>query len=579
MNARFAAVVLVLTAVILGGCSPGTERQALSSVEESLQNSPDLVVHVVVDGLLPETLYRYWDHLSDGGFKRFLNEGASFSNAHQLVAGTWTGQGHPTILTGTYPSTHGVLSDGWLDRETGEVREPFFDANYRVLGVETDRGYSPLDLDVSTLPDELRRSTNFRSKVVSVAANDKAAIPHGGRLGTAYWLQGAAPPFDLGTPHFVTSTYYMESYPDWWEAFHEGNPADAYFDTDWGLLLEEQAYALAAASPELPYFEKRDWLGWGTEIPLNLTGGLDEPGSDYYVALAWSPFAHDFTVDFAAAAVQGENLGRNEHGVPDFLSVGFPSYDFVKHVFGTEAVQTLDAFYRTDRALEQLLDFLDEWIGLDNTLVFLTADHGPGTDPDFATEVMRFEADRLDVHGMIDGLEDHLSATFGTEDGAYVQGHIVPFIYLDHDFIAREELSVSEVETESVAFLRDFPGVHTVYTRSRLAQGGGAEAQLEQKVLRSWNYARGGDLYIIQKPFWYYWDHPQMEALGAMHGSPWTYDTHIPVAFLGDRWIRGGEYNSEVSAVDIAPTLSHILRIAKPSASEGRILQEMLPDQ
>lgn len=580
MKRKSSLVPALVLALVVAACQPPTPIPSSSAAVPNasappsafaLTAPPKLVVNIVVDGLSMETPLRYYDQLSDGGFKRLITNGAWFSNAHHLSGGTWTGQGHPTILTGSYGRTNGMVSDGWVDRATGQLVEPFADPAYTLLGVAGAKGYSPLELKVSTVPDELVRATNFRSKVISIAANDKAAVAHAGRLGTAYWLQGASPPFDAGSPNFVTSTYYLDKYPDWSTAFHAGNPADKYFG-EWAPLLDDEAYALAA-SDTAPYFH--DWLGFGTQFPLRVTGGLDAPGPAYYVALAWSPFAHDYTVEFAQAAIQGENLGKNETGAPDFLSIGFPSYDFIKHIFGPEPKQSVDAFLRTDRALEKLLDFIDTWVGLDNVLVSLTADHGPGTSPDFAAQNLGFaDAKRIDVAAMATGLQDHLATRFGP--GEYILNQIVPYIYLKYDVIDGKDLDRAAVENAAADFLIGFPGIESVFTRTQLTTGELPPSQLAQQVVNSWDRERSGDLVLIQKPFWYYWDHPEIPGLTAMHGSPWSYDTHVPLMFLGSKWIVPGEYKDAARIVDIAPTLSNILHITEPSGSEGDVLSKAL---
>lgn len=582
MTSKSSLVPALVLSLVVAACQTTTPSPSSSAAVPTasavptesafaLTPQPKLVLNIVVDGLSMETPLRYYDQLSDGGFKRFITDGAMFSNAHHHSGGTWTGQGHPTILTGSYGHTNGMVSDGWVDRSTGQLVEPFADPAYTLLGMEGAKGYSPQQLLVSNVSDELARATNHRSKVISIAANDKAAVAHGGRLGTAYWLQGASPPFDAGSPNFVTSTYYLDEYPDWWTAFHAGKPADKYFG-EWAPLLEDEAYALAAPDTE-PYFH--DWLGFGTQFPLRVTGGLDAPGSAYYVALAWSPFAHDYTVEFAQAAIQGENLGKNETGAPDFLSIGLPSYDFIKHIFGAEPKQAVDAFLRTDRALEKLLDFVDTWVGLDNVLVSITADHGPGTSPDHAAKYLGFtDAKRIDVAAMAAGLQDHLASRFGP--GEYILNQIVPFIYLDYDVIDEKGLDRAAVENAAADFLVGFPGVESVYTRTQLTTGALPPRELAEQVANGWHRERSGDLVIIQKPFWYYWDHPEIPGLTAMHGSPWSYDTHVPLMFLGSKWVVPGEYKDAVRIVDIAPTLANILRVNEPSGSEGQVLSQAL---
>src|SRR5690625_3781576 len=89
-------------------------------------------------------------------------------------------------------------------------------------------------------------------------------------------------------------------------------------------------------------------------------------------------FGNDFTLDFTRAAIEGENLGNNPAGVPDFLAVSLSSPDYVGHRFGPTAIEIEDTYLRLDAELAEFMTYLDKTVGEGEYLLFLTADHEIG---------------------------------------------------------------------------------------------------------------------------------------------------------------------------------------------------------
>lgn len=526
--------------------------------------SPKLIVAILIDGLGLHQVTRYWDHLGPGGFRRFLEEGAWFANANYGHSTTITAVGHGTWLTGAYPYRHGLISNEWFDRNTKKTVYCTEDPAAHYLGEPTKEhaGTSPKKLRVTTVGDELRLATNMKSRVFAVSLKDRGAILPAGHLGTPYF-------YSSQTGRFITSDFYMEEFPKWWSDFEHGHPQDKWFGKEWVPLLPEEAYAGTV--------EGQPWVvgykGLGRKFPHKVTGSKPRPGADYYGAIEGTPFGHEYLAEFTQTLIAQENVGRNPAGVPDLLAVSFSSHDFINHVYGPESKESEDDFVRLDRVLESFFQFLDKWVGLDNVLLTLTADHGFSYSPEYWKSVLRFDADRLNSATLLKKLNDHLSATYGL--GKYAMAWRFPTFWLDYGLIDSRHLSRADVERESAQFLMTQPGIQSVFTRTDLTEGRVPQTRLGQLVSRSWHPQLSGDLQVIQEDGWIFNDGILLSA-AASHGTPWLYDTRVPLMFLGSRWIRPGKYPAAAEPADIAPTLAYLLTVPPPSGSEGRTLAEIL---
>jgi arylsulfatase A-like enzyme len=281
-----------------------------------------------------------------------------------------------------------------------------------------------------------------------------------------------------------------------------------------------------------------------------------------------TPFGDEATLDFARAAIEGEDLGRNPAGVPDLLGISLSTHDYVNHGFGPESRVSQDHLLRVDRALAAFFEYLDKRFGADKVLVALTADHGFMNAPEYSARI-GLAGLRLNASRMMSELNAALAARFGVK-GNLAARFPNPNIILDQQLIEKNFLNRSEVEAAAQRFLLGFPGVAEVYTRTQLETGGLPASPRATQVQRAWNRELSGDLYLIAQAFSLYGGNV------ATHGSPYTYDTNVPLALYGKPWIRPGKLAREASVADLAPTLAYLLDIRPPSASEGRVLEEAL---
>ena len=547
-------ILALLLLLFLSSPSPSGQRSRSG-------DRPRLIVIVVIDQLREEYLLRLEPFFGDGGFRRLLRYGAVFANCQYEHAPTVTAPGHATIATGATPAVHGIINNEWYDRETGQIVTSVSDPSRRVVGASSGRASSPHRLLGTTLADELRMSTNFRSKVIALSYKDRSAILLGGKLANlALW-------FDDASGAFITSDYYADALPDWAARFNAARPADRYFGARWEKAFPEAAYALAAPD-DRP--EETPLPGGGRTFPHEITGGLAQPGPAFYTAFTFSPFANDVLVELAKRAIEGEQLGRDEF--PDLLAISLSTNDLVGHYFGPESQEVVDLTLRTDRALASLLAYLDSRPDSDYVLA-LTSDHGVAPIPEYAAR-LKLGGRRISPTTIRQAIEDAVSARFG--EGPWIEASAVPllssgFVYLDRETLARKRLDAAEVERVAAEAALKIPGIARAYTRTQLLAGRSQEDAIARRVAASFHPTRSPDVLLVPEPFAFI----SAGRTGTTHGSPYSYDAHVPLLLFGRR-IAVGTYHHACTPADLAPTLAALLGIEVPSGATGRILHEAL---
>ena len=470
-----------------------------------------------------------------------------------------TAVGHAAILSGAYPYQHGVIGNNWIDPLTKTSVYCTEDAAYTYIGEQTRPadGTSPAKLKVDTLGDEMRYASGNRAKVVTVSGKDRGAILLAGKTGTAYMYMEK-------NGNFASSTYYMKSHPEWVQRYQSTRPQDRYYGKSWTPLLADAAYANDAGDAFYPAK-----LGASNQFPFSYyseSGNLD---ADYFSRLKTSPFLDELTFDFARAAVEGENLGKNLAGVTDLLGISLSAHDYVNHAFGPESKMSHDHLQRLDRMLARFFAYLDQRVGMENIVVVLTADHGFPNVPEFS-QSQHVDAQRIDGDKLVAALSQHLSEKYSADK--LVVAASMPNFYLDDALIDKRGLKRDEVEAAAARFLLSQPGIVQAYTRTQFEGSGVAETRTGLLMRRAWNRQLSGDIMVVTKPYWYFGSGDS----GTSHGSPYAYDTNVPLIFMGKRWLKPGYYGQYAEVVDIAPTLAHLLHVRPPSASEGRVLIETL---
>jgi predicted AlkP superfamily pyrophosphatase or phosphodiesterase len=518
--------------------------------------APKLVVVMVIDGLPAEQLQRYRGQFGQGGLRRLMEQGASFTNAHQAHGITVTAIGHTAVLSGAYPYRHGIIGNNWIDAK-GRLVYCTEDARYRYIGEETTEhdGTSPALLRVDTLGDQLRYASGNRSKVVAVSGKDRGAILLAGKTGTAYMFMDK-------TGDFASSTYYMNAHPAWVERYQSAKPQDRYYAKSWKPLLADSAYADDAPDPA-PSLKSPN------RFPFTFYSESGAPSSDYYTRLKASPAVDELTLDFARAAIEGEGLGSNASGATDLLGISLSGHDYVNHAYGPESRMSHDHLQQIDRQIAAFFSYLDKRIGMDNVLVVLTADHGFANTAEFS-QGRHMDAARIDPKPLMAKLEAALAERFRVT--GLVKNSYLPEVYLDYAAIERNKLSRAEVEDAAARFLLAQPGIAEVFTRTQMEAGIASKSRLAALMQRAWNRDLSGDLMVVAAPYTSFGSGDS----GATHGTPYNYDTNVPLLMMGGHWIRPGAQAQYTEVVDIAPTLAQILHLRPPAAAEGRVLTEAL---
>ncbi len=553
------SVVLALFCPALFACS------TLSGLEFVDKGSPKLVVQITVDQLRGDLPMRYRDRLGPGGFRYLLEHGVHYTNAHYRHANTETAVGHATLVTGADPSAHGIVGNDWIDPVTGAFVYNTEDERHHILGKEpkAHEGVSPRNLLSSTLGDELVLSNAGRSRVFSVSGKDRGAILPGGHAGKAFW-------YSKSEGRFVTSSYYYDAYPSWAETWNAAAPAEAYRGKSWELLNEQSTY-IAAELDDRPFEAAALSLGRTFPHPY---------GDDKYLTLkvGLTPPVDELTLSFAKTLIHEERLGQG--AATDLLAVSFSATDYVGHLFGPSSLESEDVILRLDRILAELFATIDEAVGLDNALIVLSADHGGPEAPEYASGI-GIEAGRFDFDYFKRGnnpLSQAVRKRFGRGD--LIADHSHPYLYLDEAAIQTARLDLGEVERFIASEAMKLPGIFYALSRSEMLDGRIANAPLQDMIRRSFHPERSGSVHLIPNPYWFLHstdeaDKMGLPALAAIHGSPWAYDTYVPIFFAGGG-LDPRTVSRRVSPADIAPTIAAYLGIKYPSGSVGTPLAEVL---
>lgn len=492
---------------------------------------PKLVVLLAIDQFRYDYLTRFRPEY-EAGLARLLGGGAVFTNAHYEHFPTVTAVGHSTMLSGATPSISGIVGNAWFDRETGkQVTSVSDDSTLQLGGAANRQGASPRRLLVSTVGDELKMA-NGKSRVIGISSKDRSAILPGGRMADgSYW-------FDTQTGEFVSSTYYFPALPQWVTRFNAAKHAEKYLGGSWKPFDSKSNGKL---------FES-----FGTKA---------DPA--FYSRIDRSPQGNELLVLFAEAAIDAEALGLDDY--TDVLTISFSANDRIGHSLGPDSPQVRDISIQTDRIIGQLLTTLDRKVGAGQYVVVVTADHGVAPMPELMRQ-RKMPGGRMPEELVRAKVQEALAVKYGP--GQWVVGYSGPAPYLNHALIQEKKLDLAEVQNLAADTVRQIPHIFRVYTRSQLTTGGVNEDLVDRRVRNGFHYKRSSDLFIVAEPYWLF------EKGGTSHGTPFNYDSHVPLIFYGPG-IKAGRYHGRVAVNDIAPTLATMLEVETPSGAMGRVLDEM----
>jgi predicted AlkP superfamily pyrophosphatase or phosphodiesterase len=437
---------------------------------------PKLVVGLMVDQMRWDYLYRFYDRYGEGGFKRLLNEGFSCENTYIPYVPTYTAIGHSTVYTGSVPAIHGIAGNDFIIQQTGQRMYCTQDDNVSGVGTDKNEGkQSPRNLMASTITDQLKLATNFRSKVIGIAIKDRGGIlPAGHFADAAYWFEGSS-------GNWISSTFYMQDLPEWVKQFNAQKLADKYLQQDWNTLYPIETYT-QSIEDDNPY--EATYRGEESPIfPKKLGNLVKDNGLGM---IRTTPFGNTLTLDLAKAAIDNEKLGHNPNEVTDFLCVSLSSTDYIGHQFSVDAIEIEDTYLRLDQELEAFFAYLDEQVGKGEYTLFITADHGASHNPLFFMD-KRGNAGYFDERNALAELNAMLEAQFGK--GEIVRSLMNYQVHLNYETIQANDLDEADIKESAVKFLRTREGVAFV-TDMEKAGAASIPARIRERIVNGYNHSR-----------------------------------------------------------------------------------------
>lgn len=547
--------------------APITALLVLGAIPAYAADPPKLVLQITIDQLRGDMPWRFLSRFGEGGFRYLISKGVSYTNAHYRHSTNFTAVGHATLATGGNAAQHGLAGNDWLDVATGERVYCVEDPRHPIIGKEVTEktkhaGTSPRNLTSSTIGDELIIATGGKSRVFSVSIKDRGAILPGGQLGKAFW-------YSSSSGKFVTSTYYYSDYPEWVKAWNKADHASKYKDASWTLKEPQEKYVYGGQD------DREGEKGYkhlkGT-FPHALGAEKD---SDFYKALRFTPMGDELTLAFVKELVKQERVGQGD--ATDMLAISFSATDYIGHAWGPNSLEAEDNLIRLDETLADLFRFIDETIGLDKTLIVLSSDHGIDQIPETLTTGFYMTRHgeghgRHDPKRFLATVDAALQKRYGSQE-SFIKAFWNPSIYLNLETVKKLNLSLPEVEDALRDEILKVDGFALAVTRTDLLAGRVTGTPILDKVQRAFHPTRSGNVIVVQKPGWYLY--PQVDLFAAMHGSPYSYDTYVPIMFAGPG-IKPAIVNRLVGPEDIAATVTTYLGVKPPSGSVGEVLTEVV---
>jgi hypothetical protein len=513
---------------------------------------PKLVIVLSVDQMRTDYLSRFWNKFQEGGFKRLVNEGAVCSNAQLDLHIQKISTGTATLFTGVYPSTHGIVNDSWYDRlKKKEIN--CIDDNYSItVGSDSKEGERSAGKLLSpTIGDLIKINSRNKSKVFSVAMNDISAVLSAGHAANgAYW-------FDNQNGNIISSSYYIDIFPEWVRQFNEKQFAKTYTFRGWTPLLPIKSYEESLADDYI--LEKGYYDKWNT-FPYDLKKIKENAGS--YKFLKTTPYGNTLVKNFAINLIHAEKLGADEY--PDLLTVTFTSMDYENNSFGPTSIEMEDTYLRLDQDIALLLDFLDKAVGKGNSLVVLTSSCSSVYLVDYLKEEFNMPVGTFSPESAIALLKSFLNITYGQGDWIEVAGE--QQIYFNRDLLEKKSIALEDIQSKTANFINQFEGVKIALPSLSFAQGDYSKGQLAV-IANSYNFKRSGDVLYQLEDGW--------QPVYKYQRTIYNDNANIPFIMYGNS-VKKIQYRGQIKGEDLVPTILEILKMPIPDYCVGKILEEVL---
>ncbi len=517
---------------------------------------PKLIVGITVSGMQYDYLSVYWEKFGDGGFRKMATTGAHCKNARYNYLITDPSAGFASIATGTKPSGHGIVADYWYDRISNEIIYCIADKEQTTVeGTYGTGPYSPRALNSRTLSDELRVKSRFKSRSIGVSMDPMAAVLMSGHTATgAYWM-------DPARASWITSSFYMDSLPTWVREFNAKKYPDVYLERTWETLRPIADYQESM----LDNNEYETGFAGQITFPYDLARiSSNNRGEKDYKVLMSTPWGNTYTKDMAIAAIVNEGLGKGD--ATDMIHIGFNATTYLAEKYTTWSVEMQDAYMRLDADLAHLLEFLDSELGMENVLVYLTAENAFAVDPRYLSE-HRIPSGFFNYRTSISLLRSYLNAIYG--QGDWVTFYHAHQIYLNHDLIEDSGLTLEEVQDRVARFMIQMGGVSAAVQSHVLQQNHFTDGVL-QRIQNSYYQKRSGDVIIYLTPGWV-----EHSSLAEDSFAEFRYAPHVPLIFYGWK-VKRASIPYRVSPTDVATTIASFLEISMPDNATGRVIQDIV---
>ncbi len=528
-----------------------TAVQAQFITDDSSQK-PKVVIGLVIENMRPDYINRFWHKFESNGFKKLYNEGAVCVNVNLSQHNHSYATGTATLFTGVSPSVHGIIGKNWYDRLRRKEVECTQDDNYFTLGSDTKVGNaSPKKLLTNTVTDNLKIFSGGKSLIYSVAMNRESAVFAAGHSADgAYW-------FDSESGRIVSSSFYINIFPDWVRNFNSENYPERYSFQNWVTLLPEKEYT--ESLPDNYPLEKGYYEGWNI-FPHSI--GKYTRRAENLNPLRTTPFANEIIKNFALQLFENEPAGLDEH--TDFVTLVFSSMDYENNNFGPASLEMQDTYLYLDKNIAEIIAAAEKRYGKSNVMFFLTANTSASYPVNYLKEAFNLPVDFFSPESALALLTSYLNITYGQENWIEYAGDLQ--VYLNHDLVKKHKINLHELREDASDFINQFEAVQISMTAHQLEQGSSTSGLLAT-LYKSYSKNRSGDFLYLLKEGW----QPNYKFTKVNY----TDQSHIPLVFYG-KGIKPQIIREKYNAVDLAPTLSDLLQIPQPDKSQGTAISQVL---
>lgn len=524
-----------------------------AQVKRDIQTEkPKLVMGIVVENMRPDYIQRFWDKFQANGFKKLYNNGAVCTNVHLTTHIHNYATGTATLFTGVNPSIHGIIDKSWYSRSKKREIDCTEHEFYTTVGAATKEGNaSPVKLLSNTITDVLKIYSQGKSKVFSAGMNRESSIFSAGHAAdAAYWL-------DVVSGRMVSSSFYINTFPEWARFFNSENYTEMYSYRNWATFMPETEYI---ESRQDDYKYERGYFGEWKTFPHNVSKYVKRTKN--FRPFKTTPSANLMIKDFILKLLDNEDIGTDDH--TDFVTAIFSSMDYENGSFGPASLEMQDSYLYMDQYIAELVDAVEKKYGKENVLFFLTANTSASYPVDYLRQEFNLPVDNFNIESAMALLTPYLNLTYG--DNKWIEYYSDTQVYLDHDLIKKNKINFDEIRNNASNFINQFEGIRLSLPSHQLERGSGANGILG-RLYKSYDKSRSGDFLFLLKEGWQpYYKFKRVN---------YTDQSHIPLVFYG-AGIQAQKINSKYDAIDFAPTLSELMHIPIPDKCMGNIIEELI---